>query len=83
VCSGARRGPSRARRDCPRARPAPTAAGGAVVTYRDTGGYESVRVPFEEIRRAYAKVVVDGLDLAALGRVVASRSLVESTPPAR
>jgi hypothetical protein len=54
-----------------------------VVTYRDTGGYESVRAPFEEIRRAHAKVLIDGLDLAALGRVVASRSLVESTPPAR
>ncbi len=53
------------------------------VTYRDAGGYESVRAQFEEIRRAHAKVLVDGLDFAALGRVVGSRSLVESTPPAR
>jgi hypothetical protein len=52
-----------------------------VMTHRGVGGDESVRAPFEAIRRAYAKVLVDGLDFATLGRVVASRSLVESTPP--
>lgn len=51
------------------------------VTYRDTRGYEGVRAAFEAIRRAHPKQLIDGHDLATLGRIVAARSLVESLPP--
>ncbi|MCU0683353.1 MAG: hypothetical protein MUF34_14130 [Polyangiaceae bacterium] len=52
-----------------------------VVTYRDTRGYEGVRAEFDTIRRAHPKQLIDGHDLATLGRIVAARSLVESPPP--
>jgi hypothetical protein len=43
------------------------------VTYPTAEGYDAVRERFEAIRRAHRKVLIEGKDLPALGRVVGSR----------
>jgi hypothetical protein len=48
-----------------------------MVTYHDAGGYEAIKTKFEEIRKAHAKVLIDGMDFRELGRVVESRKLLE------
>ncbi|MFM7853190.1 MAG: hypothetical protein ACKO96_15020, partial [Flammeovirgaceae bacterium] len=48
-----------------------------VVVYNSARGYEGIQEPFEKIRSSYKKVLIDGKDLSALGKIVKSETSIE------
>ncbi|MBC7922409.1 MAG: hypothetical protein H7Z75_15120 [Ferruginibacter sp.] len=50
------------------------------VAYPSRNGYEAIEEKFESIRRGHVKVLIEGKDLAQLGRIVLSQKLYPRTP---